>query len=104
MAIISYGLWQQMFGGDSRALGSTIHLNGAPVIVIGVARAGFDYPSRTAVWTPTTFDFERLPENGSNILADDRATQSRASHSNKRKACLKASCDRSRRSVSPALK
>ncbi len=69
-------------------------------IVIGVAPAGFDYPSRTAVWTPTTFDFERLPENGSNILADHRANQSRASHSNKRKACLKARCDRSRRSAS----
>ncbi len=64
VAVISYGLWQQMFAGDSRALGSTIHLNGAPVIVIGVAPAGFDYPSRTAVWTPTTFDFERLPKTG----------------------------------------
>jgi putative ABC transport system permease protein len=64
VAVISYGLWQQMFGGDARALGSTIHLNGVPLVVIGVAPAGFDYPARTAVWTPTTFQDERLPKTG----------------------------------------
>ena len=68
VAVIGYGLFQQLFGGDIKALGSTIHLNGQPVTVIGVARPGFDYPSRTMVWTPTTFDDERLPKTGVTFL------------------------------------
>ena len=62
VAVIGYGLWQQLWGGDPRALGSTIHLNGTPLIVVGIARPGLDYPAKTAVWTPTVFDWARLPK------------------------------------------
>jgi predicted permease len=64
VAIISHGLWQQLFGGDPRVLGSTIRLNGAPLTVVGIARPGFDYPSKTAVWTPTVFDHQHIPKSG----------------------------------------
>jgi putative ABC transport system permease protein len=64
VAVIGYGLWQQQFGGDPRALGSTIRLNGAPLTIVGVAPPGFDYPSTTAVWAPTVFDFLRIPKTG----------------------------------------
>jgi predicted permease len=60
VAVIGYGLWQQFFGGDPRVLGSTIHLNGWPLTVVGFAPPGFDYPSKAAVWTPTIFDYGRL--------------------------------------------
>jgi predicted permease len=63
VAVIGYGLWQQMFGGDSRALGAIIHVNGAPLTVVGVAPRRFDYPASTAVWTPTVFDFSQLGED-----------------------------------------
>ena len=56
VAVIGYGLWQQFFGGDPRTLGSIIHLNGAPMTVVGIAPPGFDYPGATMVWTPTVFD------------------------------------------------
>jgi len=62
LAVIGHGLWQQLFGGDPRALGSTIQLNGASVTVVGIAPAGFDFPARTAIWTPTTFDWKRIPK------------------------------------------
>jgi putative ABC transport system permease protein len=62
VAVIGYGLWQECFGGDPRVLGSTIRLNRAPVTVIGVAPPAFDYPERTAVWTPTIFHKKRLPK------------------------------------------
>ncbi|MGP8247577.1 MAG: ADOP family duplicated permease [Bryobacteraceae bacterium] len=62
-AVLSYGLWQQAFGGDPRILGSTIRLNGVPVTVAGVAPAGMDFPGKAAAWTPTMFDFRRLTRN-----------------------------------------
>ena len=64
VAVIGHALWQQFFGGDPRVLGATIHLNGTPVTVIGVAPATLDYPGKTAIWTPTIFDTALLPKQG----------------------------------------
>jgi putative ABC transport system permease protein len=55
IAVIGYGLWQQMFAGDRRVLGSTIRVNGTPLTIIGVAPPGFDYPSKTVLWKAATF-------------------------------------------------
>ena len=54
-AVIGYGLWQQMFAGDGRALGSVIHVNGMPLTIIGVALTGFDYPNKTVLWKAADF-------------------------------------------------
>jgi predicted permease len=56
VAVIAYGLWQQAFGGDPRAIGSKILLNGAPLTVVGVAPPNFDFPEKTAVWTPSAYN------------------------------------------------
>lgn len=64
VAIIGYGLWQQFFGGDPRVLGKTIELNGAPLKIVGVAQAGFEYPRKTAVWVPTAFDLSNIAKSG----------------------------------------
>jgi putative ABC transport system permease protein len=50
VAVISYGLWQELYAGDARVLGSTIRLNGTPLTIIGVAPQSFDYPKETALW------------------------------------------------------
>jgi putative ABC transport system permease protein len=50
IAVISYGLWQELYAGDARVLGSTIRLNGMPLAIVGVAPPGFDYPKGTALW------------------------------------------------------
>ncbi len=55
VAVISYGLWQTLFGGDQRALGSTIRVDGNPLTIIGVAPPGFDYPGKTVLWKPAAF-------------------------------------------------
>ena len=55
VAVIGYGLWQELFGGTPKALGATIRVDGNPLIVIGVAAPGFDYPNKTAVWKPGAF-------------------------------------------------
>jgi putative ABC transport system permease protein len=63
-AVISHALWHQVFGGDPSTPGTSIELNGVPLTVIGIAPPGFDYPGKTNVWTPTLFDFERMPKRG----------------------------------------
>jgi putative ABC transport system permease protein len=55
VAVISYGLWQQLFNGDPRALGSTIRIDGIPLTIVGVAPAGFDYPGKAVLWKPAAF-------------------------------------------------
>jgi predicted permease len=55
VAVIGYGLWQQMFAGDQRVLGSTVRLLGRPLTIIGVAPAGFSYPGNTVLWKAADF-------------------------------------------------
>jgi putative ABC transport system permease protein len=50
--VIGHALWQRAFGGDPKALGSTVRLNGQAFTVIGAMPAGFDFPEKTEVWMP----------------------------------------------------
>jgi predicted permease len=45
VAILSYDLWQEQFGGDHAALGKTISVDGFPYSVIGVMPPAFHMPS-----------------------------------------------------------
>ncbi len=42
LAILSYGYWQNRFGGDRSVIGKQIKVNGFPMTIIGVTPAGFD--------------------------------------------------------------
>jgi predicted permease len=55
VAVIGYGLWQELFGGDPQALSATLRVDGNPLTVIGVAPPGFDYPNKAVVWKPAAF-------------------------------------------------
>ncbi|HEU4837240.1 MAG TPA: ABC transporter permease, partial [Pyrinomonadaceae bacterium] len=55
VVVISYGLWQHLFGGDPSAIGSSIRVNGKYVTIIGVTPPGFDYPRDTVLWLPAKF-------------------------------------------------
>ena len=57
VAVIGYGMWQTLFGGDARVLGKTIRLNRHEVTVIGVAPRGFHGTFAGVVfdlWMPVT--------------------------------------------------
>ncbi len=41
VAVLSYSLWQRLFGGDRAAIGRTVNLNAVSYLVIGVAPAVF---------------------------------------------------------------
>src|SRR5215472_5164631 len=51
-AILSYGLWHNIFGADPAILGQAILLKGEPHIVVGVLPEGAITPSNADVFTP----------------------------------------------------
>jgi predicted permease len=67
--VISHGLWQSQFAGDSAVLGRTINLNGAPYTIIGVMPPTFYFPSRDKqLWTALTFRAEDFANRTSSYI------------------------------------
>jgi predicted permease len=54
VVVLSYEVWQQLFGGQNSAIGQKVKLDGNSYTIIGVMPAGFRYPiSRVdAIYTP----------------------------------------------------
>src|SRR5262249_46604146 len=50
--ILSYGVWQQRFGGDSSVVGRPTTVDGQTYTVVGVMRPNFAFPDRGRVWVP----------------------------------------------------
>ena len=42
IAVLSYGYWSRHYGGDPGILNKTLNVNGTPLTVVGVSRAGFE--------------------------------------------------------------
>ena len=64
VAVLSYGIWQRVFGSDSQIAGKGILLNGHSFTVVGVAAAQFKgttVGSPTDVWLPLTMQPEAIP-------------------------------------------
>jgi len=67
--VISYGLWQSQFGGDTGVLGTKVNLDGAPYTVIGVMPPAFYFPGRDIqLWTLLTFRQEDLANRSNSYL------------------------------------
>ena len=72
VVVISYGLWQSHFGGDSTVIGKVVQINLHPYTIIGVAPAGFEgcmTGVREDVWIPVAMDrfvwgFDRPADRG----------------------------------------
>ena len=52
VVVLSYGLWQRRFGGQTSILNQPITLNGKSYTVIGVMPSDYFYPSRAEMWVP----------------------------------------------------
>lgn len=69
VAILSYGLWVRRFGGEQRAVGKEIWLDGEKFTIIGVMPRGFQFPDRKSeFWTPIRFTKQQLANHGSHFL------------------------------------
>ena len=64
VAVLSYGLWRQTFGGDASILGRLVEMSGVQRRVIGVMPEGFEIPDEVSVWIPLEID-RADPEMGS---------------------------------------
>jgi putative ABC transport system permease protein len=58
IAILSYGVWQNRYGGDSSVVGRIVQIEGQPSEIVGVMPRGTEFPETTDLWTaflpPTT--------------------------------------------------
>jgi putative ABC transport system permease protein len=65
--ILSHGLWQQLYGGESGVLGRELRLNGVPHTVVGVMPAGFNFVDpEVRYWIPAAFTAEEKSAYHSN--------------------------------------
>lgn len=53
VVVISYRLWQQLFGGDGRVLGQVLRANATAATVVGVMPPQFQFMgSEVDIWSP----------------------------------------------------
>ena len=57
VALISYGIWQRDFGGESNILGKAVRINGSAATIIGVMPQGFTFPPTEELWIPLYSEF-----------------------------------------------
>jgi putative ABC transport system permease protein len=58
VVVLSAGLWKRRYGADPQIVGRTIHVEGRPVIVIGVMPKSFRFPLATDLWMPLALSEE----------------------------------------------
>jgi putative ABC transport system permease protein len=69
VVVLSYGFWQQHFGGARDVIGRTFAVNGTPREIVGVMPAGFAFPAARAVqlYGPLVID-PAAPPGGRNLI------------------------------------
>ncbi|HSR69359.1 MAG TPA: ABC transporter permease [Acidobacteriota bacterium] len=66
VVLLSYGLWQRVFGGDPEVVGQSLELDYQPYEIIGVMPRSFRSPIEDdppQLWLPLTFDSALLSTN-----------------------------------------
>ena len=70
-AMLTYGLWQSRFGGDTGIVGRAVDIDGNSVTVVGVLPQSFEFATDADVWVPLRLEFN--PADGARQLPDARA-------------------------------
>jgi len=69
VVVLSYHVWQAQFSGDPQVVGSSVLLDGAPRLVVGVAARGYEEAGISPdLWLPAAFDQSLLAEHGDHEL------------------------------------
>ena len=56
VVVLSYGLWQRRFGGDTQVVGKTLSIGNEPYIIVGVLGQNFGPDEDAELWLPFQFD------------------------------------------------
>jgi predicted permease len=65
--ILSHGLWQQLYAGDTSAIGRDLRISGQPFKIVGVMPANFDFiDPEVRLWMPIAFTAEEKTQHHSN--------------------------------------
>ncbi len=75
VAMISYGLWQRRFGGDTGVIGKSISIDFKPYTLIGVLPRSFSLFGTNAafdVWVPFAFDRAQLDRENHELVVIGR--------------------------------
>ena len=65
--ILSYGLWQELYGGDRNVLGKELRLSGRPFIIVGVMPRNFVFiNAEVRLWIPAAFTAEEKTAHHNN--------------------------------------
>jgi putative ABC transport system permease protein len=76
VVVLSHDLWRRRFGGDRNVVGRTIHIDGAPLTVVGVMPSAFTFPrgeempqgtgfaAQPDVWMPMSLTLAERQERG----------------------------------------
>jgi predicted permease len=68
VVILSYRLWQRVFGGDADILGKPIVLSGDPYTVVGIMPPAFQHPQMVELWTPLAIRPATMANRNATIL------------------------------------
>jgi len=52
VVIVSHAFWRDRLGGGTDAVGRSLELNGVDREIVGVAPAGFEFPTNARIWLP----------------------------------------------------
>jgi putative ABC transport system permease protein len=74
LALISYELWQRLFGGDPGMIGRSLNFEEGTYTVVGILPPAFNMPFAAEVWVPLQLKVENLPlaqraQNGYDFVA-----------------------------------
>jgi putative ABC transport system permease protein len=68
VVVLSYGLWQRIFGADSSIVGKSLTLSGQVYTVVGITSRDFVPLRNEELWTPLTPDNPTMHDRGSHWL------------------------------------
>src|SRR5262245_4429721 len=81
VVVLSYGLWQSIFGGDPTLVGRTIDLDAKPYTVIGVMQPDFYsahiFSVQPGLWVPAPFAAQRQDRTTRDVLVYGRLARGR---------------------------
>jgi putative ABC transport system permease protein len=62
--ILSYPLWQQLYGGNTGAIGQQVRLSGRPFTIVGIMPKGFEFAdSEARFWIPLAFTAQQKSDD-----------------------------------------